>query len=134
MKVDNKTSFLQRIEEKPQSQEQHKLALSWLYEQAKNLGIKSCIEYFGGVGVSSAIIEYVFNPVEHVIFEDNSDCIKVLKEKFSCIVSVTVLRADSLSILGDQTANHVSLDFGSFSLLKLSRLRESISKVFADRK
>lgn len=76
-------------------------------ELVDGLQIGSAVEYFGGVGIFSTIIQRLLEPQWHWVFELDSDCIAQL----STIPNLQVTQGDAHETMGTIQADLVVCDF-----------------------
>lgn len=130
-KMANEISFLERKKNNNESINKHLEALKFIYTYIdKHDKINSVVEYFGGIGISGELIQNVFKPKNHIILEKDKECINILKQKFEGNSSVKIIECNSLEKMGDYRCEYISLDFPSYSLLKLSRNIDMFKKIF----
>src|SRR3972149_10074496 len=69
------------------------------YELLKDLPQgKKIVEFFGGTGLQSTIIQEILKPNRHIIVEKDSNCIRHLTENFQ--KKAEIIQADSLGLIG----------------------------------
>lgn len=71
------------------------------------LQIESAVEYFGGVGIFSTIIQQVLHPSRHLVFELDADCVAQLRT----IEGLQVAQGDAHETMGSVDGDLVVLDF-----------------------
>src|SRR4051812_23189411 len=63
-------------------------------------GELSAVEYFGGVGIFSTIIQNRFQPWEHYIYDNDPDCVRQLQSAFHGRGNVLVQHGDARQKMG----------------------------------
>jgi hypothetical protein len=74
-------------------------------------GELSVVEYFGGVGIFSTIIQQRFQPWEHYIYDIDPDCVRQLESAFAGVEGVHVAQGDAKQTMGERQCDMVVLDF-----------------------
>lgn len=85
-----------------------------LSELLPNIQAKSVIEYFGGTGVSTALIDAHLKPETHTILEIDPTCINILKEGFP---DKNIIETNSLRYTPDHIYDLTVLDYNKFTIL-----------------
>ena len=129
----NKTSFLYHVSRHFGTVQVHGaaqlLAVKYLQQRQDELGIKSVVEFFGGVGIGTAIIQKVLRPESHIVYEIDDVCINHLKNQ-AFADRITVEMRDAKEAMLDSTADLMYLDFFSFSAYRLKDWRRQLDAVF----
>lgn len=76
-------------------------------ELVDGLHIESAVEYFGGVGIFSTIIQQVLHPYRHSVFDLDADCVAQLRT----IQGLQVAQGDAHETMGTATGDLVVCDF-----------------------
>lgn len=105
---------------------QHAYCFLWLFSEL--VAVDSVIEYFGGMGICTTIIDQVVRPESHTVVELDVGCVAHLQRVYP---KKNVLQADAFQLMGDLTADLVSLDFNSFSVSKHRVHPEWLGSVFS---
>ena|SRR3990167_3760642 len=56
---------------------------------------KTVVEFFGGIGLQSLIVENLLHPIEHVVLDKDSQCVEHLKRVFQNYPDVLIAQADA---------------------------------------
>jgi hypothetical protein len=75
--------------------------------------INSVTECFGGIGVSTIIIQNLLKPAYHCVFENDEDCYKQLKSAFE---NVDVQLGDALELISETQSELYMLDFEYYTV------------------
>lgn len=76
-------------------------------ELLERLQVSSAVEYFGGVGIFSTIIQQVLHPLQHWAFDLDPDCVAQLRT----IQGIQVAPGDAHDTMGSIPAELVVCDF-----------------------
>lgn len=122
-----KSGFFQYME--PNEISRRSAAMEWLLEDLPH-AIK-VVEYFGGVGVQSVIIQGLLKPKTHHIFELDEDCIRQLKMLYDGNPFITVALGDAKETMGTIEADLVMLDYHNMTAKHLEEWETQLTAVFA---
>jgi hypothetical protein len=94
------------------------LTAGWhCYQLVKSLGIEinSAVEFFGGIGAQSLMIQDLFSPSNHVVRDYSHEAVAHIKAQ---VPGVYVHQADSFDPMWQHRADLVGLDFGDLTVWK----------------
>jgi len=92
------------------------------YELLKGLPKKKrVVEFFGGVGLQSTIIQELLQPIDHTIIENDGNCIRHLNDNFRG--RATILQANAFDYIGALPGDIFSLDWNSWTVLHQDKLK-----------
>jgi hypothetical protein len=94
------------------------LALNSLKEVYRGDEIKTCREYFGGMGAQALMCKSLFNLREHWVLEYNRDAVDHLCRVLPRGVNISIAEGDSYNPLNTRAADLVVLDFGDLTAWK----------------
>ena len=95
-------------------------------------GFASAVEYFGGIGAQSLMIQELFSPIHHDVMDNSAEAVRHICDQ---VEGVQVRQADSYDPGSYAPAELVGLDFGDLTVWKTrpgERHRELLDRVFAD--
>lgn len=111
------------------------LTAGWCcYQLVQELGIEvsSAVEFFGGLGAQSMMIQELFAPPSHVVMDYSHEAVDHIKTQ---VPEVCAHQADSYDPLWQHKADLVGLDFGDLTVWK-TRIGEAhrglLDRVFED--
>lgn len=81
-------------------------------ELVDGLRVASAVEYFGGVGIFSTIIQQVLHPFQHYVFDVDPDCVAQLRT----IRGLQATHGDAHETMGTLQAELVVCDFATCTL------------------
>ena len=87
--------------------------------EVKTKPVQSVVEYFGGMGRSSVIIQEELRPKRHVVIDIDEKQYQHLNSLRSIYSSLFVYRDDAYGIAGGHPADFAALDFPYFTLTRL---------------
>lgn len=90
---------------------------------------KTVIEYFGGIGLQSVIIEETINPLFHDIYDIDEDCVEQLKIVFKD-KPVTVALKDAKEAMGATNSDIAILDFPNMTAKHYEEWDEPLGRLF----
>lgn len=126
----NESWFLEWALRSPKDAGIHLTAGLKCYEMAADLDIYSAVEYFGGIGAQSLMIQDLFRPEDHVVMDYSPEAARHLARLGGKWVSDW---ADSYEPRNYRTADLVGLDFGDLTVWKTregEKHRELMNRVF----
>lgn len=109
--------FLDYVVRSPRDAGIH-LTAGWMcYQLVKELGIevKSAVEFFGGMGAQSMMIQDLFSPANHVVRDFSNEAVAHIKAQ---VPGVYAHQADSYDPMWAHRADLVGLDFGDLTVWK----------------
>lgn len=114
----------------------HHLTAGWMaYSSLKDVytdgSIQTAVEYFGGMGAQSLMIQELFMPAGHMVGDFSEEAVEHLRREMP--KSVDVRRQDAYDIKGVQRADLVGLDFGDLTAWKTregQQHRQLLDRVF----
>lgn len=126
--------FLDYAVRSPKDSGVHLTAGLCSYQLVKELGIEvdSAIEFFGGIGAQSLMIQDLFAPAHHVVMDYSQEAVTHIKAQ---VPGVTVFQADSYDPMWTHRADLVGLDFGDLTVWKTRKgepHRGLLDRVFAE--
>lgn len=127
-----KQSFLYWLQEHPAHIAGHAAAEYRMYMEVKHhLGnVDSAVEYFGGIGVGTMLIQHLLKPKDHTVYELDMACVTHLEgQKWPGDVSVVY--GDSSEAMGKVYGQMVACDFGQFTASQLEKWSEPLDRMFA---
>lgn len=81
-KTPDKSSFLYWVLERPAFAQAHAARQLFVFKQLKqHRTIKTVKEFFGGAGLGTGIVQKLFDPGEHEVYEIAEECIEHLKNQ-----------------------------------------------------
>lgn len=83
-------------------------------EVIRKTNAESVIEYFGGIGTTTAIINEVLKPRKHTILDIDPVCIKILKDNYP---DKNIVCTNSLEYKPDMVYDLSVLDYNKFTIL-----------------
>jgi hypothetical protein len=109
--------FLDYAVRSPQDAGVHLTAGWHCYQLVKELGIEvnSAVEFFGGIGAQSLMIQELFAPANHVVRDFSHEAVAHIKAQ---VPGVYVHQADSYDPMWQHRADLVGLDFGDLTVWK----------------
>lgn len=102
------------------------LALADIYPH-----MDTAVEYFGGMGAQSLMIQELWEPPDHVVIDYSEEAVRHIKDQ---VEGVTVWQADSYEPRWHYPADLVGLDFGDLTAWKTREgepHRDLLDRVFA---
>lgn len=102
------------------------------YQSIADLEIGSATEYFGGIGAQSRMIQELWSPERHYVFDYNHDAAAHLRATLP--PPVAAWQADSYDPATFRSAELVGLDFGDLTVWRTregEKHRELLDRVFA---
>lgn len=91
------------------------LTAGWhAYQALGELPINSALEYFGGMGAQSLMIQELFWPGRHTVFDNSEEAIKHIRENVEGCTDTR--QADSYDSGNYHAADLVGLDFGDLTV------------------
>lgn len=126
--------FLDYVVRQPLDSGVHLTAGWYSYRLVKDLGIEinSAVEFFGGMGAQSLMIQDLFAPRSHVVVDYSQEAVSHIKKQ---VAGVTVIQADSYDPMWAHQADLVGLDFGDLTVWKTrkgEKHRGLLDRVFED--
>lgn len=109
--------FLDYVVRAPRDSSVH-LTAGWsAYQLIKELGVEvtSAVEYFGGMGAQSLMIQELWNPKHHVALDYSQEAVGHIKKQ---VPGVHAQQADSYDPTWQHWAHLVGLDFGDLTVWK----------------
>lgn len=101
------------------------------YNSIRELPVRSCREYFGGMGAQSLIIRELFRPEYHVVMDYAPGSVEHLKRTLQWD---DIYQADAYSPESFEPADLVALDFGDMTVWKTREgqpHRQLLDRVFS---
>lgn len=86
--------------------------------------IQTCVELFGGVGISSKYIENCFNLIQHTIIDLDPQCCEILKKEFP---TREILNIDNTTYINDKEIDLLVVD-SVFNKLVFNKVVSLIKK------
>jgi len=139
---DGKMSFLYWVKEHFPAVQVHGAGQLYVYKALKRYieiypqSIDRVYEYFGGSGIGSSIIQGLFRPVYHAVYDIDPLCVEHLRrQKFSC--KLHIRQADAkVAMLEDMhdpaiAPDLVAWDSGNSTALYMGQWQEQLDGVFA---
>jgi hypothetical protein len=109
------------------------LEAGWVaYQSIADLKIASATEYFGGIGAQSRMIQELWSPKRHFVFDYNREAAEHLRATLP--PPVAAWRADSYDLASFRKADLVGLDFGDLTCWRTREgepHRQLLDRVFA---
>lgn len=110
------------------------LTAGWhAYSALAQLQVSSAVEYFGGLGAQSLMIQELFKPEVHVVYDYSNEAVNHIDVH---VPNATVIQADSYDPVWNQPfADLVGLDFGDLTVWKTregEKHRALMDRVFAE--
>ncbi len=87
------------------------------------------VEFFGGAGIQSTIIQQTLQPSKHMIIENDYGCIAQLKQLFDSTPNVVVLQADARQLIEYMPADLFVLDWNSWTIQHWGEWRRPWSRL-----
>lgn len=114
--------------------EVHKhLRAGWIaYQSISSLEVNSATEYFGGIGAQSRMIQELWSPERHYVFDYNKDAAEHLRNTLP--PPIVAWQADSYDPASFRPADLVGLDFGDLTVWRTrdgELHRQLLDRVFA---
>lgn len=78
--------------------------------------INTVVEYFGGLGRTATIVQYLVHPDKHILYDYNTGCYNHLTELFRDNPRVKVIYADSLNLPEYLNAEFIIYDCPKFTI------------------
>lgn len=97
----------------------------------KRNSITTAVEYFGGMGAQSLMIQDLFDPVEHFAYDYSAEAVAHIKAQ---VPGVMALHVDSYDATLHMPSDLVGLDFGDLTVWKTregEQHRDLLDRVFA---
>lgn len=112
--------FLDYVVRSPKESGVHLTAGLWAYNLVHKLDIEidSAVEFFGGMGAQSLMIQDLFAPPSHVVMDYSQEAVDHIKKQ---VPGVTAIQADSYDQMWAHKADLVGLDFGDLTAWKTRR-------------
>lgn len=109
--------FLDYVVRAPKDAGIHLTAGLCCYQLVESLGVqlRSAVEYFGGIGAQSMMIQDLFSPPSHVVMDHSHEAVSHIKTQ---VPGVTAWQADSYDPTWVHHADLVALDFGDLTVWK----------------
>jgi hypothetical protein len=129
----SKTSFMHWALNKPAFAQGHAARQLHIFNRLKHLDvkpIKMVQEFFGGVGMGTGIVQKLFQPESHIVYEVAEECLAHLrKQSFSDALDVRHGEAEE-TMLRASHADLFIVDMPSFNPLKLSGWMPQLDHLF----
>ena len=122
-------SFLKKVSVGRQAKCRYNLLI-----RLQNKGIENAVEFFGGVGINSTMIQKIIEPENHYIYDYDEKCVEHLNKNFE-----NVFQADSYQVMqGIKSKNALyDFDFNSFTIKQLieneKRVKNGIDNIFSQK-
>lgn len=134
--TDGSAWFLDWVRRKPRESSTHVTAGYAAYAslaKADGAGAYAkVVEYFGGMGCQSMIIQDRFHPVEHVIYEQHEMAVEHLRFALRGVPGVSVRHGDALQ--NREPADLFAMDFGDLTAHKANTVyRPTLEWVFSQK-
>jgi hypothetical protein len=109
--------FLDYVIRSPRDSGVHLTAGWWAYNLVKDAGVevRSAVEFFGGLGAQSLMIQDLFAPRNHVVRDYSHEAVAHIKAQ---VQGVYAHQADSYDPMWQHRADLVGLDFGDLTVWK----------------
>lgn len=102
------------------------------YELLKDLPKElSVIEFYGGTGVQSTVIDQVLKPKNHVIIEQDEVCVRQLEHLFGNKKTVQIICGDAKQYMKDANADLYLLDWNTWTIAHWERWHELWGYLFS---
>ena len=126
--------FLDYVVRSPRDAGVHLTAGWHCYQLIKKLGVEinSAVEFFGGMGAQSMMIQDLFAPQNHVVMDYSHEAVNHIKAQ---VYGVYAHQADSYDPMWAHKADLVGLDFGDLTVWKTrvgEAHRDLLDRVFED--
>ena len=127
----DRESFMYWIHKRPAFAQAHAGRQLSVFTRLKQLmEIESVIEFFGGVGLGTGIVQKLFQPKIHRVYEIASECLSHLQEQsFSSRIMVSYGDAGKTMLEADY-ADLMFCDFPLMNPMRLENWRAQLSHVF----
>lgn len=127
----NKNSFMYWIHKKPSFAQAHAARQLYVFTKLQELmEIESVNEFFGGAGLGTGIVQKLFQPKTHMVYEIASECLSHLqKQPFSSNINVAYGDAEKTMLQADY-ADLMFCDFPLMNPMRLETWREQLDHVF----
>lgn len=128
--------FLDYVVRSPRDAGIHLTAGWHAYKAVADLGVevRSAMEYFGGMGAQTLMIQELFQPADHMVYDFSDEAVAHIKSQLGGVVGVMVRQADSYAPDSFLTSDLVGLDFGDLTVWKTregEKHRGLLDRVFA---
>lgn len=125
--------FLDYVVRSPRDAGIHLTAGWHAYQAVANLGIKagSALEYFGGMGAQSLMIQELWSPQPHIVYDFSAEAVAHIAENVDGYTDAR--QADSYDPGNYRAADLVGLDFGDLTVWKTregEQHRDLLDRVF----
>lgn len=136
----DKTSFLYWVHHHFPAVQVHAAAQLYCYKDLRDLiktpKISTVVEFFGGSGIGTTIIQRLFEPQLHCVYDIDPACVKHLQaQEFSDCVDVWQGDAHEVMLeeadYPDYRLHLAACDFFSFSAYRIPEWREQFDAIFA---
>lgn len=116
-------SYLDEIDDHLVDASANATAMEFLLE---NLPQKlDVVEYFGGAGIQSTIIQELLEPNKHIILEKDDGCVRQLRWLFNFCPQVSIFQGDATQLIGYLDADVYVLDWNSWTIYHWSQWQQS---------
>jgi hypothetical protein len=114
--------FLDYVVRSPRDSGVHLTAGWCAYQLVKELGVEvnSAVEFFGGIGAQSLMIQELFSPRSHVVMDYSHEAVEHIKAQ---VPGVYAHQADSYDPMWAHRADLDCLDFGDLTVWKTRKGR-----------
>ena len=139
---DDKASFLYWVNEHFPAVQVHGAAQLHVYQELKkqipDINVDTVVEFFGGSGIGSGIIQGLFKPAKHYVYDKDSQCVTHLQaQKFTH--ACEIWQGDAKEAMLDEatydyglSSNYIiACDFFSFSAYRIPEWDRQFEAIFA---
>jgi hypothetical protein len=123
--------FLDYVLRSPRDAGIHLTAGWHAYQALGEVKMWNVVEYFGGMGAQSLMIQERFSPLLHLVLDNSQEAVEHIKKQ---VPEVAAAQADSYDPQQYRPADLVGLDFGDLTVWKTregEKHRDLLDRVFA---